>query len=153
MVDIWKGTHWFIEGDISDCFGSLDHEVMLATLAEKIHDGRFLQLVSRMLKAGYLEDWIWHVTLGGSPQGGIATPPTQQQTIAHVTLRVGGFVVGAAAGRGFADGDAVADSEFLGSDEDVLDECAQDPLFVLDGGGVLLEPATADPPLRDLLPG
>ena len=47
---------------------------MLATLAEKIHDGRFLQLVSRMLKAGYLEDWTWHATLSGSPQGGIASP-------------------------------------------------------------------------------
>ena len=55
-------------------FGSLDHEVMLATLAEKIHDGRFLQLVSRMLKAGYLEDWTWHATLSGSAQGGIASP-------------------------------------------------------------------------------
>ncbi len=74
VVDAWKGTHWFIEGDISDCFGSLDHEVMLATLAEKIHDGRFLQLVSRMLKAGYLEDWTWHATLSGSAQGGIASP-------------------------------------------------------------------------------
>jgi hypothetical protein len=47
---------------------------MLATLAEKIHDGRFLQLVSRMVKAGYLEDWTWHATLSGSPQGGIASP-------------------------------------------------------------------------------
>jgi len=74
VVDTWKGTHRFIEGDISDCFGSLDHEVMLAILAEKIHDGRFLQLVSRMLKAGYLEDWTWHATLSGSPQGGIASP-------------------------------------------------------------------------------
>ena len=74
VVDVWKGTHWFIEGDISDCFGSLDHGVMLATLAEKIHDGRFLQLVSRMLKVGYLEDWTWHATLSGSPQGGIASP-------------------------------------------------------------------------------
>ena len=74
VVDIWKGTHWFIEGDISDCFGSLDHKVMLAIMAEKIHDGRFLQLVSRMLRAGYLEDWTWHATLSGSPQGGIASP-------------------------------------------------------------------------------
>ena len=51
VVELWKGTHWFIEGDISDCFGSLDHRVMLAILAEKIHDGRFLRLVSHMLKA------------------------------------------------------------------------------------------------------
>ena len=55
---------------------------MLATLAEKIHDGRFLQLVSRMLKAGYLEDWTWHATLSGSPQGGLCkalhNPPYEQ---------------------------------------------------------------------------
>src|SRR5258705_7456092 len=74
VVDLWKGTHWFIEGDISDCFGSLDHEVMLSTLAEKIHDGRFLRLISHMLKAGYLEDWRWHDTLSGSPQGGVSSP-------------------------------------------------------------------------------
>src|SRR5262245_8469230 len=52
----WQGTTWFIEGDISQCFDSLDHEVLLATLAEKIHDGRFLRLIGELLKAGYLED-------------------------------------------------------------------------------------------------
>ncbi|WP_412075679.1 reverse transcriptase domain-containing protein [Streptomyces xanthophaeus] len=74
VVSVWKGTHWMIEGDISDCFGSLDHEVMLSLLAEKIHDGRFLQLIDRMLKAGYLEDWRWNDTLSGAPQGGVASP-------------------------------------------------------------------------------
>src|SRR5437660_3251616 len=29
VVEVWKGTHWFIEGDISDCFGSLDHDLMI----------------------------------------------------------------------------------------------------------------------------
>lgn len=70
----WKGTHWFIEADIADCFGSLDHSIMVSTLAEHIHDGRFLQLIERMLKAGYLEDWRWNATLSGAPQGGIASP-------------------------------------------------------------------------------
>ena len=74
VVEVWKGTHWFIEGDISDCFGSLDHDLMIGILAEKIHDGRFLRLIGHMLKAGYLEDWRWHATLSGSPQGGIASP-------------------------------------------------------------------------------
>src|SRR3954451_22360785 len=74
VVDVWKGTHWFIEGDISDCFGSLDHQVMLSILAEKIHDGRFLRLIERMLQAGYLEDWTWTATLSGAPQGGVASP-------------------------------------------------------------------------------
>ena len=41
----WVGTTWFIEGDISDCFGSLDHEIMAGILAEKIDDQRFLRLI------------------------------------------------------------------------------------------------------------
>jgi group II intron reverse transcriptase/maturase len=72
--DTWTGTTWFIEGDISDCFGSLDHEVILGILAEKIHDQRFLRLIRNMLKAGYLEDWEYHDTLSGSPQGGVVSP-------------------------------------------------------------------------------
>ena len=74
VANTWTGTTWFIEGDISDCFGSLDHEVMIATLAEKIHDGRFLRLLRNMLKAGYLEDWEWNATLSGAPQGGVVSP-------------------------------------------------------------------------------
>jgi hypothetical protein len=70
----WTGTAWFIEGDIADCFGSLDHEIMIKTLAEKIHDNRFLRLVRNMLTAGYLEDWRWGATLSGAPQGGVASP-------------------------------------------------------------------------------
>ena len=54
----WHGTAWFIEGDISRCFDALDHSVMLATLGEKIHDNRLLRLISLMLRAGYLEDWV-----------------------------------------------------------------------------------------------
>jgi group II intron reverse transcriptase/maturase len=70
----WTGTTWFIEGDISDCFGSLDHEILLGILAEKIHDNRFLRLIRNMLKAGYLEDWDYRDTLSGVPQGGTVSP-------------------------------------------------------------------------------
>jgi len=70
----WVGTTWFIEGDISDCFGSLDHEIMVKILAEKIHDQRFLRLVRHMLRAGYLKDWEYHDTLSGVPQGGVVSP-------------------------------------------------------------------------------
>jgi retron-type reverse transcriptase len=65
---------WFIEGDISDCFGSLDHSIMRSILAEKIHDGRFLRLIDGLLRAGYLEDWRYHQTLSGCPQGGVVSP-------------------------------------------------------------------------------
>jgi retron-type reverse transcriptase len=70
----WTGVTWFIEGDISDCYGSLDHEILLGILAEKIHDQRFLRLIRHMLKAGYLEDWDYHETLSGCPQGGVVSP-------------------------------------------------------------------------------
>jgi group II intron reverse transcriptase/maturase len=72
--DTWTGVTWFIEGDISDCFGSLDHEILLGILAEKIHDQRFLRLIRNMLKAGYLEDWEYRETLSGAPQGGVVSP-------------------------------------------------------------------------------
>jgi len=74
VANTWTGTTWFIEGDIADCFGSFDHEIMLSTLAEKVHDNRFLRLVRNMLQAGYLEDWIWNATLSGAPQGGVLSP-------------------------------------------------------------------------------
>jgi group II intron reverse transcriptase/maturase len=74
VANRWTGTTWFIEADIADCFGSLDHEIVLSTLAEKIHDGRFLRLLRNMLQAGYLEDWVWNATLSGAPQGGVASP-------------------------------------------------------------------------------
>jgi retron-type reverse transcriptase len=45
MANTWTGISWFIESDVADCFGSLDHQVMLSTLAERIHDNRFLRLL------------------------------------------------------------------------------------------------------------
>ena len=47
---------------------------MLSILAEKIHDGRFLRLIGGLLRAGYLEDWRYHATLSGCPQGGVVSP-------------------------------------------------------------------------------
>jgi group II intron reverse transcriptase/maturase len=70
----WTGTAWFVEGDISDCFGSFNHEILLGILAEKIHDQRFLRLIRHMLQAGYLEDWEYRDTLSGVPQGGVVSP-------------------------------------------------------------------------------
>jgi len=70
----WKGTIWFIEGDISRCFDRLDHHVLMSILRERITDNRFLRLLENLLKAGYLEEWRYHATLSGSPQGGVVSP-------------------------------------------------------------------------------
>jgi len=74
IYDKWTGTTWFIEGDIAQCFDSLDHQVLLSILREKLHDGRFLRLIETLLQAGYLEDWRYHATLSGCPQGSILSP-------------------------------------------------------------------------------
>lgn len=70
----WSGTKWFIEGDIKGCFDNINHRVLIATLQEKIRDGRFISLIAGMLQAGYLEDWVYHKTLSGTPQGGVISP-------------------------------------------------------------------------------
>ena len=83
--DAWTGTVWFIEGDISDCYGSVDHEILMRILAEKIEDQRFLRLIRGMLRAGYLEDWEFRDTLSGTPQGGLCSaehkPPYAQRQV------------------------------------------------------------------------
>ena len=74
VAKVWRGTKWFIEGDIKGCFDHIDHHVLLSILREKIHDNRFLRLVASLLQAGYLEDWRYHPTFSGTPQGGIISP-------------------------------------------------------------------------------
>lgn len=70
----WKGTRWFIEGDIAHYFDTISHDVLLSILGEQLHDNRFLRLIRHLLQAGYLEDWKQHTTLSGTPQGGIVSP-------------------------------------------------------------------------------
>lgn len=70
----WTGTAWFIEGDIAQCFLSLDHTLLLSILGERLHDNRFLRLIEALLKAGYLEAWKFNRTLSGAPQGSGLSP-------------------------------------------------------------------------------
>lgn len=70
----FTGVKWFIEGDIKGFFDNIDHEVMVGILAERIKDERFLRLIRKFLKAGYLEEWQYHNTYSGTPQGGIISP-------------------------------------------------------------------------------
>lgn len=73
-IQTWKGTKWFIEGDISKYFDTIDHNVLLEMLSNNIKDNRFLRLIDNLLKAGYLEDWKYNKTISGTPQGGVISP-------------------------------------------------------------------------------
>jgi len=70
----WTGTVWFIEGDIKGCFDNIDHEILLSIIGRDIHDERLLRLLKGLVSAGYLEDWRYHDTTSGTPQGGIISP-------------------------------------------------------------------------------
>ncbi|MGR4071994.1 reverse transcriptase domain-containing protein [Streptococcus parasuis] len=73
-IQTWKGTRWFIEGDISSYFDTIDHDVLITMLSRQIQDGRFIRLIKNMLEAGFLDDWKFHKTISGTPQGGVISP-------------------------------------------------------------------------------
>ncbi|WMT84242.1 reverse transcriptase/maturase family protein [Wolbachia endosymbiont of Listronotus oregonensis] len=66
-----RGTKWFIEGDLSACYDSIDHTMLLKILSESFQDNRFIQLINRLLKAGYMENWKYNKSHSGVPQGSI----------------------------------------------------------------------------------
>jgi len=70
----FTGAKWFIEGDIKGFFDNIDHNVLVDILKERIADERFIRLIRKFLKAGYVEQWHYHHTYSGTPQGGIISP-------------------------------------------------------------------------------
>lgn len=70
----FTGVKWFVEGDIKGFFDNINHEVMIGILAERIKDEKFLRIIRKFLKAGYLEGWHYRNTYSGTPQGGIISP-------------------------------------------------------------------------------
>ena len=70
----WTGIKWFAEFDISGFFDSMNHSLLVELLEKKIDDKRFIKLIKCMLKAGYLEDFQYHPTYSGTPQGGVISP-------------------------------------------------------------------------------
>ena len=61
---------WVLDADIKGCFDTIDHEALLAVI------GNFpaRELIRKWLKAGFLEDGVFHATKQGTPQGGVISP-------------------------------------------------------------------------------
>lgn len=74
ILDYWMSVKWIVKVDVQSFFDTMDHSILLRLLAKKIDDPRFLKLIDSLLKAGYLEDWKFHKTYTGTPQGGICSP-------------------------------------------------------------------------------
>lgn len=68
------GVRWWVEGDIKGFFDHVNHDTLLSILSKRITDKRFLHLIGQFLKAGYVEDWRYHQTYSGVPQGGTLSP-------------------------------------------------------------------------------
>lgn len=63
-----------IEGDISKCFDSFDHEILIGLIKRRVSDTRFVQLIWKALKAGYMEFHNTQHSITGTPQGSIISP-------------------------------------------------------------------------------
>lgn len=70
----FTGVRWIVEGDIKACFDSFDHHVLIGLLRRRIKDEAFIALMWKFLKAGYMEQWEYHQTYSGTPQGSGMSP-------------------------------------------------------------------------------
>ncbi|MHC1725227.1 MAG: group II intron reverse transcriptase/maturase [Syntrophobacteraceae bacterium] len=69
-----KGVNYVVEADIRSFFDRVNHEWVLKFLAHRIGDPRILRLISRMSKAGIMEDGLVRASEEGTPQGSILSP-------------------------------------------------------------------------------
>ena len=69
-----RGSNGFVEGDIKGCFDNVDHHVLVQILRRRIADEHFIGLIWKFLKAGYMENWEYHNTYSGTPQGSLISP-------------------------------------------------------------------------------
>ena len=69
-----NGARWFVEGDIKGCFDNINHTVLAGLVNTKIKDMKFIKLLYKFLKAGYMENWQHHKTHSGTPQGSGCSP-------------------------------------------------------------------------------
>ena len=74
IQNTFTGVKWMIEGDIQACFDSFDHHVLIEILRRRIADEKFISLIWKLLRAGYMEQWIYNTTYSGTAQGAGCSP-------------------------------------------------------------------------------
>lgn len=68
------GLSHVVDMDLSKCFDTLDHELILSGVKGKVSDGSVLQLIVKMLRSGVEDQGIYYATNRGCPQGGVISP-------------------------------------------------------------------------------
>lgn len=69
-----EGYRFAVCLDLSKYFDTLNHELLMNKLREKIHDKRVIELIKKYLKSGVMENGVVTKTEEGSPQGGNLSP-------------------------------------------------------------------------------
>jgi group II intron reverse transcriptase/maturase len=72
--EIRGGREWIVDADLKDFFGSVEHDKLLALVAQRVADGRVLRLIEAMLTAGSYGKGRLFPTERGTPQGGVVSP-------------------------------------------------------------------------------
>jgi RNA-directed DNA polymerase len=71
---IAEGNRWVVDLDLEKFFDRVNHDRLLAAVAERVADKRMLKLIRAFLKAGVMEDGLVSAVDEGTPQGGPLSP-------------------------------------------------------------------------------
>jgi retron-type reverse transcriptase len=63
-----------IEGDLSKCFDTIDHNKLMNLIEKKILDRQFTRLIRQSLNTYYMEFKTIQNNIAGTPQGSIISP-------------------------------------------------------------------------------
>ena len=74
VKNTFSSVNWFIEGDISKCFDTFDHKLLVHLISNRINDKGFIDLLHKALKAGYMFQGQYYSPDLGTPQGSIVSP-------------------------------------------------------------------------------